>query len=259
MPVLPQFMIGFGWVTDTKEHLDAQWSTIRTDLYVNGQPVDQAAFGSLDAGLPVSNIPGEAPDKVAELPLRTWNVMLENLQPGPLDLRIVWHVAKDVSDNMSTTPAGTYDITYKIAVDPALAQAAGEPAPVAFLPELETIFANYNAAVNLHDVDKQLSFFADDAIVAFPTSAEPNRFTGKDEIRTALEADAKDNIQVEASAVKTSGDTLTATSKVQVDSLPPDLTIVGTVEMVVKDGKIAAFTYTYDDETLAKLKALESK
>ncbi len=135
VPVLLQFMIGFGWVTDTKEHLDEQWSAISTELYLNGKQVDQAAFGSIDAALPVGAIPGEDADKVVELPMRAWKVMLENLQAGPLELHFIWNVAKDVSDSMTTTPAGIYDITYKITADPALAAPEGEPAPVTFVPE----------------------------------------------------------------------------------------------------------------------------
>jgi hypothetical protein len=78
-------------------------------------------------------------------------------------------------------------------------------------------------------------------------------------IRTWLEADAKDNIHVEIENSSTSGDSVKATAKVQAYSLPPDLTLVGAVEVTVKDGKIMSFTYTLDDATLAKLAELEGK
>ncbi len=212
LPPLPQLMIGFGWVTDTKAHLDEHWSNISTELYVNGKQVDQAAFGSLDATVPNTGLPGEDPNKVVETPLRTWNVMLENLQAGPLELRFILNVAKDVSDEMMTSPAGIYDITYKITVDPALAAPEGTPAPVALVPELISVFDGFNAAVNAHDVDKALSYFAEDAVASFPNNLpDPTSFAGKDELRTWLATDADNNIHVETSGEKTSGDTLTAT------------------------------------------------
>ena len=257
VPVLPQFVIGFGWVTDTKEHLDEQWPAIGTELYLNGKQVDQAAFGSIDAAVPVGAIPGEDADKVVELPMRAWKVMLENLQAGPLELHFIWNVAKDVSDSMTTTPAGIYDITYKITVDPALAAPEGEPAPVPLVPELISVFDGFNAAVNAHDVDKAISFFADDAVASFPNNQpEPTRFAGKDELRTWIETDAANNIHVEASGEKTSGDTITATVKLTEDDLPLDFALEGTVEATIQDGKIQTFTYTLSDATIEQLKAL---
>lgn len=257
LPPLPQLMIGYGWVTDTKAHLEEQWSNLSTELYLNGKQVDQEAFGSLDAAVPTSGVPGEDPNKVMETPLRTWNVMLENLQAGPLELRFVMNVTKDASDNMTTTPAGIYDVTYKITVDPALAAPEGEPAPVALVPELVSVFDNFNAAVNAHDVDKALSYFADDAVAGFPNNLpEPTSFTGKDELRTWLATDAANNIHVETTGEKTSGDTVTATVTLTEDDLPPDFALVGTAEAVVQDGKIQTFTYTLSDATLEQLKAL---
>jgi ketosteroid isomerase-like protein len=126
------------------------------------------------------------------------------------------------------------------------------------------VFDAFHAAINAHDLDKALSFFADDAVVhfpnsEFPNSPPPNVFTGATEIRTWLEIDAKDNIHVEVENTKLSGDTVSATASVDLDSLPPDLLLVGLVEITVKNGKITSFTHTLNDETLAKLAALESK
>ena len=78
-------------------------------------------------------------------------------------------------------------------------------------------------------------------------------------IRTWLESDIANNIQVEVTDVKTAGDTVTAIGKVTVDGLPPDLVLQGRVEVTVKDGKVTSFSFTLDDETLAKLKAAETK
>ena len=122
---------------------------------------------------------------------------------------------------------------------------------------VSAVFDAFNAAVNAHDVDAALALFAEDAVAEFPNQPPPNVYTGTDEIRAWLENDVKDNIQVEIEDAKTSGDTVSATGKVHVDSLPPDLTLVGAVEVIGKDGKITSFSYTLDDETLAKLAALE--
>jgi hypothetical protein len=132
--------------------------------------------------------------------------------------------------------------------------------PIAAPPTMSTntpitVFDAFNAAVNAHDVDKALSFFADDATAQFPNQPPPNQFTGSAEIRTWLESDAKDNAQVVLEAIKTAGNTVSATAKVTADSLPPDLILVGTVEVTVVDGKITSFTYTLNDETMAKLQA----
>ncbi len=47
-----------------------------------------------------------------------------------------------------------------------------------------TVFEGFNAAVNAHDVDKALSYFADDAVASFPNNLpEPTRFAGKNKLR----------------------------------------------------------------------------
>ena len=82
------------------------------------------------ADIPVSGIPGEDPNKVIDMPLRLWNVALKDLQSGQFELRHVWHVGQELVDSTTTMPAGVYDITYKITVDPSLAASEDEPAPV---------------------------------------------------------------------------------------------------------------------------------
>jgi hypothetical protein len=142
-----------------------------------------------------------------------------------------------------------------IAAPPSAAAPASDPV---------VVFDAFHAAVNTHDVDEALSFFADDAVAhfpnsEFPNSPPPNVFTGKAEIRTWLETDSKDNIHVEVENTKLSGDTVSATASVDLDSLPPDLILVGPVEITVKNGKITSFTHTLNDETLEKLAALEAE
>jgi hypothetical protein len=259
VPPLPNMFIAFGLTADTAEQLNEIWSASSSELYVNDKLVDQAAFGALDADVPVAGVPGQDPNEVLTVKARVWNVILENLTPGQFTMRLVWHASREVFDGAITSPAGDYDLTYKITVDPSLAAGGGAPAPVELVQQSTAVFDTFNAAVNAHDVEKALSFFADDAVASFPGQPPPNVNKGLDEIRTWLEDDIANNIHVEIENSNASGDTVKATAKVQVDSLPPDLTLVGTVEVTVKDGKITSFTYTLDAETLAKLAELEGK
>lgn len=159
---------------------------------------------------------------------------------GPFMIQVV-----DAKGDEILADRGTFNAT-RIAVEP-------------LSDESTAVFDAFNAAVNAHDVDKALSFFADDATAQFPNQPQPNQFTGSAEIRIWLENDAQDNIHVEIEDVQTSGDRVSATAKVDVDSLPPDLILVGTVEVMVKGGKIMSFAYTFNEDTLAKLQALQPR
>jgi hypothetical protein len=183
----------------------------------------------------------------------TWN--------GPFKVRVV-----DASGAELLADDGTFDATRIKAESLDVAAAAPEaggtvPAPTAAagLQQPEDVFDAFTAAVNAHDVDTALGFFADDAIVELPDEPPPNVFTGAAEIRSWLERIAQDNIHVEIEDLMASGDTVTATAYVDVDSLPPDLVLRGTVEATVQDGEITSFSNTLDEETLQKLEALQSQ
>ena len=259
MPPLPNMFTGFGLTAHSTEQLEEVWSAGSSELYLNGQEVDQEAFGRLDVEVPVTGVPGQDANEVLTLKARLWNVILENIRPGTFTMRMVWHVNREIFDGDVTSPAGDYDITYKIIVDPSLAASEGPPAPVELVQQSTAVFDAFNAAVNAHDGDLALSFFAEDAVARFPSQPPPNVNKGLDEIRTWLEDDIANNIHVEIENSNASGDSVKATAKVHVDDLPPDLTLVGTVEVIVKDGKITSFTYTLDDATLARLAELEGK
>lgn len=129
VPLLPKLHIGRGWVAGDEKLRDEDWSAIRTDLYVNGKLVDQEAFGSLDADVPVQAVPGEDASAVINVKLRVWNVALEHLATGLLTLRYVWHVDRDLMYGQATLPAGIYDFTYKITVSDSTTY-DGTPGPV---------------------------------------------------------------------------------------------------------------------------------
>lgn len=126
VPPLPRWHIGLGWAANNEQLRDEEWSAQHKELYVNGQLVDEAAFGSVDADVPVNAVPGEAAGKVIYAKLRVWNVVLENLTPGPLTLRMVHTYDRDVLQGAATMPAGVYDITYHVTVDAAAAAIPGQ-------------------------------------------------------------------------------------------------------------------------------------
>ena len=120
----------------------------------------------------------------------------------------------------------------------------------------EAVFNALHAAINAHDVDGALAFFADDAVVQFPNQPPPNVFRGKTEMRAWLQGDANQHIQVKTEQFKVAGDRMTWIAKVDVDDVRPlGITIEGPVEAVVQNGKITSFTFTLSQETLAKLQA----
>jgi len=130
VPPLPKLHIGGGWISADEKLRESDWNALHKELYVNGQPVDQAAFDSVDADVPVNAVPGQAVSKVLNVKLRVYNVVLENLTPGLLTLRMVQTVDHPVLQGTATIPVGVYDFTFKITVDANAALSQGAPAPV---------------------------------------------------------------------------------------------------------------------------------
>jgi ketosteroid isomerase-like protein len=119
-----------------------------------------------------------------------------------------------------------------------------------------SVFDGFNAAVNAHDVDAALAFFADDAVVQFPNQPPPNIHRGTQQIRAWLQADAAQHIHVQTDNIQVADDRVTGIGKVAVDSLQPlGITLEGPVEVVVRGGKITSFTFTVSQDTLAQLQA----
>ena len=130
VPPLPKLHIGGGWISADEQLRDADWNAQHKELYVNGQLVDQAAFGSVDADVPVQALPGQDAGKVSTVKLRVWNVVLEDLAPGQLSLRQVMHFDRPLMQGGATMPAGDYDFTMNITVDPTATVSQGTPEPV---------------------------------------------------------------------------------------------------------------------------------
>jgi predicted ester cyclase len=132
VPPLAKLHIGGGWAANNEDLRDEEWSAIHKELFINGQPVDQAAFGSIDVDVPMAGMPGQDASQVTTAKLRVWNVVLENLQPGVLTLRMTQTNDKDLLQGTATMPAGSYDYVYTITVDPNAVVPAGASDPVKF-------------------------------------------------------------------------------------------------------------------------------
>jgi hypothetical protein len=120
----------------------------------------------------------------------------------------------------------------------------------------KTMFDQFHAAVNAHDVEAALAFFADDAVVEFPNQPPPNVYRGTAEIRAWLQGDAAQHIQVKTEQFNVAGDRLSWIAKVDTDDLRAlGVTAEGVVDAVLQDGKLKSFAFTLSDATLAKLAA----
>jgi hypothetical protein len=123
----------------------------------------------------------------------------------------------------------------------------------------KSVFDGFHAAVNAHDVDAALAFFADDAVVQFPNQPPPNVYRGTAEIRAWLQGDADQHIQVTTEQLNLAGDKLTWIGKVVTDDVRGlGITIEGPAEAIIQGGKITSFSFTLSDATLAKLAAATS-
>lgn len=78
--------IGYGEIANSKDELEKKWKTRTWDLFVDGNPVDLSAFGTLDV------------DRGKKI--RVWNVGLENISPGAHVLR---YVAREIENPQNVT------------------------------------------------------------------------------------------------------------------------------------------------------------
>jgi hypothetical protein len=85
--------IGPGAYGFTPETLDANWQKLTSELYINGLPVDLAAFGSIDT----------IHEATKANSIRLWNVTVEDPAPGELTLH--WVTSMDDEKD---------DVTFKI-------------------------------------------------------------------------------------------------------------------------------------------------
>ena len=117
----------------------------------------------------------------------------------------------------------------------------------------ETVIVAYLEAVNAGDVDGALAYFAEDAVLAIVPF---DTHTGTNEIRAYLENAVAVNAVLKYESLQVDGDTATMTVWYTDDELQATgLTLEGTEEVVVQDGKIVTETWTATGETMAALQA----
>ena len=94
VPALQSLSIGYGSLGSTVEELDAAWGLITWELFLDGQPVNLPAFGTIDQ---VDNSNASV--------LRLWNVVLYQPTPG-----------KHVLHYISVEDGNKWDITWTFTV-----------------------------------------------------------------------------------------------------------------------------------------------
>jgi ketosteroid isomerase-like protein len=114
-------------------------------------------------------------------------------------------------------------------------------------------------AVNAGDIEAALALYADDAVIFMPVAPPnmPDTYTGKEEVRAWIESEVAMNTEYILLESQVDGTTVVATTSVADDVLRSfGLTsLVQTDEFTIEDGKIAARTIAFTEESLATLGA----
>jgi ketosteroid isomerase-like protein len=118
----------------------------------------------------------------------------------------------------------------------------------------------WTKAMNAHDLDQTLAYFADDATLTdtHPLPGSKNPLTGAAELRALFENDIKSNVRLELSNFSIpEPDHVKFFSQYWADpsAFPPDypLPIESNMEAIVKEGKITSLTIAKTPEWLARL------
>jgi len=117
VPPLPELAIGHGWFSADEALRDSNWQAMTWELYLDGRQVDLNAFGTYDADMPQTGLPGHDPNEEVITKLRSWDVVLGNPTAGAHTLRSVLHLSQQVDDGLApatalpetggTSPSGT--------------------------------------------------------------------------------------------------------------------------------------------------------
>jgi hypothetical protein len=127
VPALPELAVGHGWWTADEALRDSCWEAMTWELYLDGRQVDLNAFGTFDADLPQTGLPGHDPNEEVITKLRSWDVVPVNPTAGAHTLRSVLHLSQQVDDGFHVVEAGTYELVVNFTVEAA--------PPAAVLPE----------------------------------------------------------------------------------------------------------------------------
>ncbi len=113
VPAVPHVVIGPGWVTADARLRDANAAVMTTELYIDDQPVDLAAFGTFDGEIVAAARAANGQDVTPQT--RQSNVMVLQPAPGTHSLRVVRRFSQDVSDGFVSYKAGRpYEDRYTV-------------------------------------------------------------------------------------------------------------------------------------------------
>ena len=121
----------------------------------------------------------------------------------------------------------------------------------------------FNDACNANDIDRAITFFADDAVVRFipgPPPPEPTTIIGKQKIRDWLEPQLHNHLQVLSRNFQVDGDTVTWDVTGSEDSIRQAgiESFELKTEATVHDGKIASFIIIQPPETIRRFEEAQS-
>ncbi len=123
----------------------------------------------------------------------------------------------------------------------------------------ESVVRGYYAAVNAHDLDAAMVYFADnvEARIQPPPPNSTGIVTGKQQYRAFVQGEIADNVHVDLAGLQVAGDTVTLSAMISQDSLRKrglaPIEYRGTY--VVQGGLITSIISTATAQTLAKLQA----
>jgi ketosteroid isomerase-like protein len=120
------------------------------------------------------------------------------------------------------------------------------------------VVKGFNEARNAHDLQRAMSFVADDAVFALePPFFGASQLWGKQETRGYVQRQIADDFHIETSDWEVSGNTVRFRVSASADSYRQrgiDM-ITGKTQIAIQDGKITALTFRASPETVRKLEA----
>ena len=131
------------------------------------------------------------------------------------------------------------------------------PAALAQGTDPGAVVTAFDTALNAGNVEAALGLFAPDGVVTTQTAT----YRGTQQLRTLLQELVDEHFQFQSSNRQVTGDTETHTAQVSTDDwrglgVAP---LEARAEVVVRSGKIVAFTVTYTPASLARLQAAQAQ
>jgi hypothetical protein len=121
----------------------------------------------------------------------------------------------------------------------------------------QSVVKALETAVNAHDMEARLALFTDDAVIQIRPEAFGGTYTGKQQIRKWFEELDAGHFSIAINILNVQGDTVTTRTTIAYDFFRQLglASVDGTEQYTIQNGKIAEFTFTYTDESIAKIQA----